>query len=419
MRKALCFWGALALSTAIVMPVKAGEVDVLVDKLVEKGVLTPTEGQIILDETKNDVAKQIAESRSSTLPLWVQNTKIKGDFRLRNQYEKKHLSAEGRSRGRFRYRLEIESKITNQVRVGAGLASGSSDPRSNNQTFENSFDTPDIRLNLAYAEYAPTNWAKIIGGKFKRDAYLWQTTDMVWDSDINPEGGSISLTHPLIGKLDGFVNSGVWTIDEIDGNTGFTNTDHQDPFLVYVQPGVKYENNKVDATLAGILYNYSGVKGMSLENGKSTNTLTGTVLKYDYDAGGVSAELGVAELFGGLPMKIDERIAIFGDYIDNPDPSSQNVGWSAGMKFGNKKVGDPKTWQARYMYVYLGKDAVLDILPDSDRYGGSTDIKGYEGILEYALKKNIILGLDYYQTQRIKAVHNLEHLIQADLLFKF
>ena len=72
------------------------------------------------------------------------------------------------------------------------------------------------------------------------------------------------------------------------------------------------------------------------------------------------------------------------------------------------------------MYAELGKDAWLDALPDSDRYDpGRTDIKSHEVVLKYALKKNIILGLDYYNSDRIKSSKNRDQLIQADVVFKF
>lgn len=404
---------------------RAGEVDVLIEKLVEKGILTPVEAQIIRDETIQTVQEQNAAGKNTALPKWVQTIKIKGDFRLRYQTERRMHAARSRNRGRVRYRLGVESNVTNGVKVGAGLASGGADPRSTNQTFENSFQHPDLRLDYAYGEYAPNAGMKMAGGKFLMKDYLWNTTDFMWDSDINPEGASAHFERPLAQGLDGFFNGGVWVLDEVDGNTsGFTNTDHADPFMHYMQGGLKWEhapdeNSGVDATLAGIYYGFNGVKGAQLENDKDINTTSGSNLRYDYDSYGVSAKTGVVNVFGGLPMHIDEYIAVFGDYLTNPDPEEQNVAWAAGAQFGNKKVAEKGQWQAKYIYAWLGKDAILDTFPDSDRYGGSTDMYGHEAIVEYGLLKNVTLALDYYQTQRIKAAKALEHLFQADINFKF
>ena len=53
----------------------AGEMDVLVNKLVEKGVLSPSEAQIIVDETKVQVAKDLAHGDSLSVPDWTQRIK--------------------------------------------------------------------------------------------------------------------------------------------------------------------------------------------------------------------------------------------------------------------------------------------------------------------------------------------------------
>ena len=73
----------------------AGELDILVQKLIEKNILSPLEGQIILDETRADVAKQNAQGTNDAIPTWIQNTKLKGDVRLRYQYERREKDLEG------------------------------------------------------------------------------------------------------------------------------------------------------------------------------------------------------------------------------------------------------------------------------------------------------------------------------------
>ena len=139
----------------------AGEVDLLVDKLVEKDVLTPVEAQILLDETKIAVAKEIAEGKSSTLPSWIQKVKMKGDLRVRFQNEGKDTTKSSgtvtnakRKRARVRFRLGLEGKPADGWRVNAGLATGSDDPRSTNQTMQNNFSTKG-RSNIYVAGKNP------------------------------------------------------------------------------------------------------------------------------------------------------------------------------------------------------------------------------------------------------------------------
>jgi hypothetical protein len=322
--------------------------------------------------------------------------------------------------------LGLESDVTDTVKVGAGLASGSDDPRSTNQTLDNTFDTPDIRLDYAFAQWKPEDGMSFIGGKFGRKDYLWAPTDLLWDGDINPEGASMHFDRSLNDSVDGFLNSGVWVLEEIEsGNiaaiTEDSSEDHVDPFLTYVQGGLKWKGGDLDVIAAAIYYGFHGVQGVDFPHSKDTNTKFGGspgFLMHDYDSYGFSGEAGVKKPLG---LEKVERLAVFGDYIRNVDPSEQNMGWATGFKFGNKKVGKKGQWQGKYIYAWLEKDAFPDVFPDSDRLGGATNVKGHEAIFEYGLKDNIILGLDYYYSDNIKNATGRtdEHLVQSDVVFKF
>lgn len=410
------FIGALVFMV-VGAPVQAGEVDVLLDKLVEKGLLSPIEASIIKDETKQQVSAELGKARSYAVPSWVQKMKLQGDLRLRHQYERRNSDTEGRNRGRIRFRLGVIADPLDKIQVGSGLVTGgssTSSARSTNQTMQDFFATKDISLDYAYLRYMPTKNIDAIAGKFTRKAYLWAPTDLLWDGDINPEGASINIAGNLHADIDGFLNGGVWVLDTND------QVDRPDPYLAYIQGGLKTTQGPVDVKVATTYYNFNGLQGLDPDGSMDTNTrVTGNVLKYDYDSVGVSAEVGVKKLFKGLPFKMDDRIALFGDYVHNPDPDTQADAWSFGAKFGHKKVQTPGTWQAKYIYAELGKDAFPDIFPDSDRYGGATDRKSHEIVTSYAWKNNVIFAVDYYKSDKRKAAKDVEHVVQADVLVKF
>ena len=387
----------------------AGEIDILVDKLVEKGVLSPVEAQNILDETKQEVTKEIAQGKSYALPKWVQAMKLKGDLRLRYQWNKKK-SSEERHRGRYRFRLGAETKIADNVKVGFGLATGGTDPRSTNQTMTNTFETPDIRLDYAFAEYSSSPWLTFYGGKFKRKPILWQPSDLLWDSDIRPEGGAAVINKGIGSGLDLFLNAGVFVLNE-------SSSDTSDPMMYVVQPGLKWEISEgVSLKTAFAYYSFSGVKGAALDHSTGTNSLdSDSHLIYDYNSLSPSLELGIKRPLNNLVP----YFASFGNYIKNPDPSHNNQGYLFGVKFGDKKVKKKGQWQVKYMYRRLEKDAWLDTFPDSDFYGGDTGVKGHEVIFDYALKKNIVSGLDYYYTENIEGAKKPENLLQVDMKLKF
>ncbi|MEK7868561.1 MAG: putative porin, partial [Candidatus Omnitrophota bacterium] len=390
-------------------------VDALIEKLVEKGILNRQEGISLKGEIAEDEKLVREEGLKQDLPNWVRDTKLKGDFRMRYQRDRKRATATQNEKSRFRMRFGTESKVNDQTEVYFGLASGSStDPRSTNQTLQDSFAKKSVYIDHAYASYTPAAWATLFAGRMKNPVY--QTGDMLWDTDINPEGIAVQLKHALGAKADFFMNNAFFILDD----TASPNGTGADPAMFVIQPGIALKvNDKTKLKLAGAYYGFNSVKNQVLDNSSGTNTLSGqgtSLLNYDFDSWSVSSELGIKE-----PLKIGfiPYIAVFGDYIENMDPSTENIGYIAGFKFGNEKVANWKQWQAKYMYRSIGKDAVLDIFPDSDAYGGFTDVKAHEYLLSYGLNKNVTLDLDYYQNDRIKAAKNKEKLLQVDLNFKF
>ncbi|MFA5373539.1 MAG: hypothetical protein WC354_05075, partial [Candidatus Omnitrophota bacterium] len=66
----------LCFSVLIGFSAWAAEIDVLVDKLVEKGVLTQGEGQQLITEAKEETRRELAQGKNETLPKWLQTTKF-------------------------------------------------------------------------------------------------------------------------------------------------------------------------------------------------------------------------------------------------------------------------------------------------------------------------------------------------------
>ncbi len=393
----------------------AGEIDNLVNKLVEKGTLTGMEGREIITATQEEQKLQIAKGTQSMLPKWLQTFNMKGDFRFRYQKDDKDGSVE-RERERLRLRLGIESKVASSIKIATGLATGGTDHRSTNQTLENNFEPKNINLDYMFADMILTDNLNASLGKIKNP--LYNAGDLLWDTDINPEGLSVSLNFPsLIENLDFSVNSAYLVLDEVSANKN-------DPYMYAFQPVVKYSFTEDITLKTGVAYyGYSKVEGSLLEktagsnSGLSKDKTTGKyigALKYDYDSIKGDIEFGVNSISDLVPY-----IGIFAEYLSNFDPSSDNKGYLYGFKTGHKKVSEPMQWQVQVSNRKLEKDACLDILPDSDFYGGKTNVKGYEAAFSIGLYKNTLLGLDFYKTENLSGHIVEEKLFQADLIYKF
>ncbi|MFA4984162.1 MAG: putative porin [Candidatus Omnitrophota bacterium] len=410
--------------SAVFNCVHAGEIDLLLEKLVDKGVLTPGEAQQIGVETKEQVKAEIAAGKSSSLPAWVQNMKLKGDLRLRYQY-KHDKAANNYSKdtqiGRLRMRLGLDTKVNEKIMVGVGIATNSDgDPRSTNMTFGKSGDgystKMEIRLDNAYAKYDALPWLTIVGGKMLLKDALWEPTDLVWDTDITPEGGVLQFDKKLNSNTSLFMNTGVLI------QTDDTSSDN-DPVMMYIiQPGATYKINDSMSLKGAFTANIgSNTKGTAYPTGdwyKSSNTKNGSNWAYDYRTISPALELSLKEPFKAAGLDI-ENMKLFGEYVKNLAVSSNNSGFSLGFQLGNDKISKFGDWQFRYIYAMLEKDAVLDVTPDSDRYSGKTGMRSHEAALSYGLGKNTFLGLDVYRSWSLIGSRAPETLVQVDWNLKF
>jgi len=397
-------------------------VDILVEKLVEKGVLSKQDASVILKETRAEAEKERKETIAATkealmtgkdapfmlasaVPSWIKNTTFKGDFRLRYESVERTNNSD-RHRGRYRFRLGFDTKVNDKFNVSYGLATGNDDPRSTNQSFTDSFETPDIRLDYAYATYKPFGWLQLLGGKMKNP--LWTPGgSFLWDSDINPEGVSAVMNHKA-GGVELFMTSSFWVIDEIAN-------DSNDPIMWVVQPGYKVNLGKnAYFKNAVALYEYSNVKGGALDFSGNTNTRVGGQLAEDYDAFVVSGELGTKTGIELIPF-----VSAYGEGVNNYDAdNSEDSGYGFGVKIGHEKV-KKGAWQAGLSYHRLERDAWLDILPDSDTFNGGTNFKAIIGKITYGLMDNVELGACYITSQEIEGARRNDDRLQVDMVFKF
>lgn len=148
--------------------------------------------------TNTAVTTQEEQKKFSALEGAVSHIKMSGDLRLRFEPffgggASNAATPEARMRERFRLRFNIASKITDDFAVGFSVASGDlGDPISTNSTETGFFTRKPIAIDKAFGVYNPHYFKPLTltVGKF---GYTWQRTELTWDNDLNPEGGSAAV----------------------------------------------------------------------------------------------------------------------------------------------------------------------------------------------------------------------------------
>ena len=384
-----------------------------------------------LDEKISKAVDQKVEEKHANFELpsnikWVENIKLSGDFRYR--HETIHNDAgftnddgkvsEHRDRNRIRARLGIKARLNSEWDVIFRLASGSSDaPTSTNQTLGDSFSKNQFWLDRAYVDWHPENiqGLNVYLGKMKNPFYTVGKNQMIWDSDVNPEGGAASYVMELNSCTSAQITGGAFWLneDEADADAGYFG-------LQGLLKHDFHDTNKSYA-LAGIsVYNLGNIENNSLDDvdflGNSVVNIAGNDrYRYDYNIFEGFAEYGFE--FNDTPL------AFFGDYANNLDaPENKNTAWLIGTSINKTKA--PGSWQFTYDYRDVESDAVFAGLSDSDFIGGGTNGKGHKFSLAYQLTKNIKTQLTYFMTKRYQTDSTPTqdsnfNLLQADLIFKF
>lgn len=442
MKKNKLRWASAAAGTvaalACVNQVSAQSADALLDKLVDKGILTQDEAKQLREES--DKGFRAAYQSKSGLPDWVTSLKLNGDFRGR--YDALHgWDSTMMDRNRFRYRARVGVTALMMDNFEAGIRLTSSDPAgsfggdpiSGNTTFQDNGSKKFVYMDLAYGKWTAVNnysFRDTVGiGKFENPLTF---SEMVFDGDYTPEGALNQFTYTINDLQSLKFNTTVAVLDEISSSS-------HDPLMLGAQLQwdaiwLQKEGRKVIETSLGA--GFLGVKNPeNLGNAAVPNQNVGNTrdangnLVHDYNPivgnAAVTYTLDSFPMFSGFfPVKVA------GEYMHNPAASTQNNGWWAGVTFG--KAGKRRTWELSYKYKHLEGDAWYEEFVDSDfgayyartpgvsgnttagwgkegkgGYGAGTNAKGHIMKASYSPFDPVTLSVAYTLSDLVKNPNNV------------
>jgi len=451
---ALCA-GAAALA-ALAPQAHAQSSDALIDKLVDKGILTADEAKDLRVQSDNDFRTALAAK--SGMPDWVTSYKVYGDFRARydqvssTQNDTKFVE---RDRYRFRLRAGLIISMQDNLEVGFSLTSGdpassgnfnnAGNPNSNNTTLQDNGTKKNVYIDTAYGKWTPLNsdgW--LLSATFGKMYNPLQFSPMVFDNDWTPEGVALQSGYTFNDQQALLVNGAAFVEDQAVGSADTGSV--QAPALFAGQ--VIWNANWTQKLSTSL-----GLGGFILSNSKN---LTTTAVPYINQ--GNSRTTGGVLINGYCPLIADASatykldtfplypgvfpIKVAGEYINNVDAVSgnnNNQGVWAGITLG--KSGTKKTWDLIYRYQYLEADATYDQLVDDDNgvyyqnaphgglagWGGGTNIKGHLIKADYSFTDALTLSFTCYINELIapglnspagEPKNGAAHLM-ADLMWKF
>ena len=445
--------GAAALATFAPQS-HAQSSDALIDKLVDKGVLTVDEAKDLREESDKDF--KTALQAKTGMPDWVTSYKIGGDFRGRYEQFSATDNSTYINRTRFRYRLRfgIVANILDNMEVGFRLGSGDAvsgttapgqgNPLSQNSTMNNNWSDKGIYVDAAYAKWTALNTGDVLlAGTFGKMDNPFNFTPMVFDPDLTPEGAAITGAYTINDKHTVAFTAGAFVLDE---NT----TSTRDPGLFGGQILVNSKWTPKVATSVGFgamlissSQQLSAANVPYINQGNTRNT--NGVPIYNYNP--IIADASVTYTLDSFPLYNGAfPIKVGGELIDNPAAGQNNAGYWLGLTLG--KSGTKNTWDLSYRYEYLEADAWYDQMVDDDNgayyqnsspnktysngyvssgYFGGTNIKGHRVQFNYSITDSLTFSFTGYLNELInstvyggvKEPNSTAVHVMADLAWKF
>ncbi|MGF6555112.1 hypothetical protein ABIA48_001492 [Pseudomonas sp. S30_BP2TU TE3576] len=354
--------------------------------------------QQIARQAQQETNEQIAATAKKTDALstfdqklaWAAKTQFKGDVRFREEtvHNDGVPNNKDQDRQRIRARLGAYSEINPQVDTGIRIATGSNDDaRSTNQDLNNYFDKKQIWLDQGYIDYHPDAIKNLhlVGGKMPQQ---WVSMgDIIWDSDINPEGLAVTYKYPLSGSTELFGSAGHYTLkDNVDGE----GVQFKHDLRLYAgQLGGRFAiTDSMKMTLGGSIYSYDNDSSSACPTSGTVTTPCALAVNGNSPNETFKLYEGFGQLdFTNLPVPL----SLYGQYVNNTDASNdQDTGWLAGVK--SKLYG----FNLDYNYRDVQRNAVVGAFTDSDFANGFTGSRGSKLKVSYDLDKNFALGATYF-----------------------
>jgi len=301
---------------------------------------------------------------------------VSGDLRVRQEWN--FIDGRNRSRTALRARLRASYAISDTLSVGTQIATGDpDDPNSTDVTLGNFADDFAVSLDQAWIRYR-RGGLTAYAGKFPQ---IVQRTDMLWDSDVSPQGAALAYAASLGGAtLDA---RALWfVIDEAAVARDSDMIGGQLALTTPVASGLKLG-------LTGSYYHYrlGSVAGADAGDFRG-NLMAGGRYRSDFH---LAEAIGTLSWTGPLPRW---PIAFTADYVRNfgaavPGDTAFNLELAMGR---TKAPGDVRL---TYNYSEVEVDSVLAAF-SHDNIDLSTNYRLHGLGLAYVPASNVQLDLLWY-----------------------
>jgi hypothetical protein len=338
---------------------------------------------------RSSPATATASGASSPDRSWgVPGLDVSGDLRVRQEYNFSDIDARDRSRSVLRARLRASYAVTPHLAAGIQIATGDpDDPNSADVTLSNFVDDLSVSLDQAWLRYS-SGGLTAYAGKFPQ---IFQRTDMVWDSDVAPQGvgGTYAVTSEGGASID--ARAMYFVIDEAPTARDSDMLGGQIVASAPLSSALKF-------TLAGSYYHYrlGSVAGADAGDVRGNLVSGGRYLSNFHLAEGI-ATLAWAGPSSRWPL------AFTADYVRNLGAAvASDSGFNLELVAG--RTAQPGDWRIAYNYSEVDVDAVFAAF-SHDNIDLSTNYRLHGLGIGYVPVNNLLVDLAFYHYRPLDPIY--------------
>jgi Putative porin len=309
-------------------------------------------------------AKALAAQDAAPVYQQPSNTRFRLDAVLRQEWTKDIWVSDTETRDEHRWRIQARPRVefgTQTFTLGVGGEFNySSDENTKTETGEkpalirDNYNSRDARLDLAFARIEPFHWLRLDGGRFEMPVGV---TEMIWDRDLRPQGGALTLQAKDQAGVSRFSVTGL-----------------------YATGSHVFDDKKVDMLMGSAQATFPGAADSSFQlvgtyvEWRNPNNLESMIRRQDSRIDGdFTKDYRVIDAVARIKQGGNMPLQIVADMSWNTAVSDKRRGlWLAAVLGGIKT----SRLMAEYTFASIDKDATLAAY-DTDDFFWGTGWKGH------------------------------------------
>ncbi|NJM09997.1 MAG: hypothetical protein HC883_03665, partial [Bdellovibrionaceae bacterium] len=282
---------------------------------------SPQEFTNRLLRARSEVSAEFSREFESKI-LKTEPLNLFGGLRYRLKTDKQG-AGDRRIQSKLRAQLGAEVRFKNDLSSTLAISTGDS-PVSRNADLGDGFLSKDIGLYMAFLSWKSSSHLTWHLGKMRNPYRQLGESELIWDSDITPEGLALQYKRP-VGRFRPFATLGYFVLSE--NYTGNKLEDETDNVIVAAQVGAEFSWRSWSLIVAGGPVRYTNLQGVAFkdltdeETGGNSSTADGRFL-HNYHL-----SEGMLELIYTSSVKT----GIFAHLVHNSAVSEDNRAYRMGL----------------------------------------------------------------------------------------